>query len=291
MKYKAHPTELKKAQVAHMQQLIENHPVVALVDLEGLPSLQLQRMRTTLRKEEVELFMSKGKLITLALEKASKKNKDVLQLKEHIRGMPALIATKKDAFSLAATLKKSRSPAPARAGQTAPNDVMISAGPTPFAPGPIIGELGAAGIKAGIDAGKVIIKEDSKVLKEGDVVTPQLAGILSRLGIEPMEIGLNLIVAFEDGMIYKKSVLEVDEQEYLDKLALAATESLNLAFNVAYPTQETITLLIAQAYRDSRALADSQDIVTSDNVADVLAKAQRQANALGSKVPQEGENA
>ena len=47
---------------------------------------------------------------------------------------------------------------------------MIPAGPTPFAPGPIIGELGMLKIKAGIEAGKVVIKEDAHVAKKGDVI-------------------------------------------------------------------------------------------------------------------------
>jgi large subunit ribosomal protein L10 len=38
-------------------------------------------------------------------------------------------------------LQKSKSSAPAKAGQTAPNDIYVKAGKTSFAPGPIIGEL------------------------------------------------------------------------------------------------------------------------------------------------------
>jgi len=154
--------------------------------------------------------------------------------------MPAILATKDDAFALASTLKKSRSMAPAKAGQTAPNDIIIPAGPTSFSPGPIIGELGAAGIKAGIDAGKVVIKEDSKALAEGDVITPQLAGILTRLGIEPMEIGLNLLAAFEEGMIYTKSVLEIDEQEYIDNLNAAVSDSFALALGILFKLEKTM---------------------------------------------------
>ena len=279
----AHPTPLKKAQVAHLQEIIEEYPVVALVDMQNLPSLQLQRMRAALRGR-VELFMAKKNLILLALDKAEKKKKGVAQLKSHLRGMPAVLATKDDAFALAATLKKSRSMAPAKAGQTAPNDIIIPAGPTSFSPGPIIGELGSAGIKAGIEAGNVIIKEDSTALREGDVITPQLAGILTRLGIEPMEIGLNLLAVFEDGMIYTKSVLEIDEQEYLDNLGLAASESFNLALNIGYPTAATIRPLLASAYRAAYGLAESQDILTSATAPSVLSKAHRQMDALRKKI-------
>jgi len=34
------------------------------------------------------------------------------------------------------------------------------------------------------------------VAKEGDIITGALAGILTRLGIEPMEVGLNIKAIF-----------------------------------------------------------------------------------------------
>ena len=44
-------------------------------------------------------------------------------------------------------LEKSKSNAPAKPGQTAPSDLVLPAGETPFTPGPMIGELGQLGIK------------------------------------------------------------------------------------------------------------------------------------------------
>ncbi len=48
--------------------------------------------------------------------------------------------------------------------------------------------------------------------------------------------------------------------------------------------KENIVVLLQKSFRDSFALADSQSIMTSDNVKDVLAKADAQAEALKSKV-------
>ena len=85
-----------------------------------------------------------------------------------------------------------------------------------FSPGriptSIIGELGAIGIKAGIEGGKVAIKEDAVVVKDGEVINANVAAILTRLGIEPMEIGLDLVAAYEKGSIFDKKILGVDEQ-------------------------------------------------------------------------------
>ena len=46
-------------------------------------------------------------------------------------------------------------PAPAKEGQLAPFDIVVPKGPTPFGPGPIIGELQKIGLPAAIEAGKI----------------------------------------------------------------------------------------------------------------------------------------
>jgi len=283
--YTARATTEKKNVVSQLVTLFETYPVIALVDIQNLPSLQLQRMRASLRKD-VALLVAKNSLISLALARAEKKRPGIARLHDHLRGMPAVLATKQDPFSLASTLKKSRSRAFARAGQAAPNDIIVPAGPTTFSPGPIIGELGAAGIKAGIDAGKVVVKADAQVLSSGQTISAALASILTRLGIEPLEIGLNLLAVYEEGQIYLKNVLEVDEQAYYDNVVLAGTQGFNLAMFLAYPNSLTITPLLQKAHRDAAALGDAQDILTMDNVSSILAKAQRQMHALHTLIPE-----
>ena len=74
----------------------------------------------------------------------------------HLKGMPALIFTKENPFSLFKTLKKSKTNAPAKANQTAPFDLIVPKGPTSFAPGPVIGELAILGIKSGVEINEII---------------------------------------------------------------------------------------------------------------------------------------
>lgn len=281
-----HVSPAKKKLVKEFKELITKYPIIAVVNMENLPAKQLQTMRTKLR-DNVELRMAKRRLIKIALESTEKEQPGVTKLAEYMRGMPALLFTSENPFSLFKTLKKNKSTAPIKAGQVAPNDIVVPAGPTGFAPGPIIGELGGFGIKSGIDAGKVVIKEDSVVAKEGEEVSSGLAGVLTRLGIEPMQVGLDLLAAYEDGEIVTKSVLDIDEDQYIADIISAATQATNLSFNSAYPTKETITLLLSTAAKDSLALALDQDILTDETAKIILAKAQGHADALNTKVPGE----
>lgn len=268
----------KKTQAKRIIDLAKAYPIIGVADMENLPAPQLQRMRAQLRSQ-VEIFMTKKRIMLKAID-AIKDKPGFEKIKDHMRGMPALIFTKENPFSLFRALKKSKSKAPARAGQLAPRDIIIPAGPTPFTPGPIIGELGALGIKAGVEGGKIAIKVDSMVCAEGKPISEKLAGLLIKLGIEPMEIGLNVIAVYEKGTIYTKNVLDIDEDKFMQDLLLTASQAYGLAMEIGYTTKETIELLLQKANREAKALAIEGNFMAEEVKAEILAKAESQAAAL-----------
>ncbi len=275
----AHVAQYKKDIVKKITELMSKNPIIGAVNMESLPAPALQKMRAQLRGK-AEIFMAKRRLINIAIEEAAKSQKEISSLKEYLRGMPALIFTKDNPFAIYKTIKKSKSPAPAKAGQTAPKDIEIKAGATPFLPGPIIGELGQIGLKTGVEGGKVAIKEDKVVVKEGEEIKANVASILTRLGIEPMELGLDIVAVYEDGVIYDRKVLDIDEDQFRADLEKAALWARNLAVESAYPTKDTISILITKAYQESRSLGIEAEILTAGVIGDLLAKAQAQAGGL-----------
>jgi len=269
----------KKKVVDEFVKLIEEYPIVAAVNLEMMPTPQLQVMRAKLR-DKVVLRMNKRRLMKIAIEKAKDKKKGIEKIEPYLKGMPALLFTKENPFKLNKILVENKSKAPAKAGQTAPNDIVVPAGPTPFAPGPIIGELGSIGIKTKVEAGKVAISEDTVVVKEGEEIKPKVAEILTRLGIKPMEIGLDLTAAYEDGIIYTSDVLAVDEKAFMEQLNNAATWAFNLAVEAGYFTKDTIELLVPKAFNEAKALALEANIMADAVVEELVAKAEMQAKSL-----------
>ena len=278
----AHVSEEKKKLVARFVKLINDNPVVGAIDIEGMPAAQLQKMRETLRDNDIELIVAKRRLIKHALEQAKASKKGIEQLEEFLRGMPALIFSKLDSFKLYKLLKSSKSEAPAKAGQVAPKDIVVKAGPTPFLPGPIISELGAVGLKSGVEDGKVAIKEDAVVAKEGDEITAELAGLLTRLDIKPMEIGLNLTASLEDGTIFKKDVLDVDEEQFIADITRLAQESFNLSVEAGYLTKENVEIVVQKVFRECKAVAEESGFLADVVVEDMLAKAEGSAKSLKS---------
>ena len=256
----AQVAEYKREIITNLVNLIDEYPIIGIVNMENLPAPQLQAMRAQLRGKFF-ITMTKRRLIKLAFNQTKTKRKGIEHLEAYLGGMPALIFTKENPFRLGKTLQKSKSPAPAKAGQTAPKDIVVNKGATTFAPGPIIGELSLAGIKAGVEGGKVAIKEDKVIVKSGEKIMPKIAEILTRLGIKPMEVGLDLVAVYENGLIYTKDILSIDELEYKKRLAKAGRWALNLANYISYPTKETIRLLIGRAYNDAKSLCTTQNIM------------------------------
>ncbi|MBU1850597.1 MAG: 50S ribosomal protein L10 [Nanoarchaeota archaeon] len=269
--------EHKKITVKEITTLIDKYPIIGIVNMKNLPAKQLQTMREQLRNTVI-IRMTKKRLIKIAFEQSKKE--DLTKLSEYLKGMPALIFTNDNPFKLFATLKKNKSTAPIKAGQVAPNNIIVKAGPTGFSPGPIISELAAFRIKSAVENGKIAIKGDTVVAKEGEVVSQKLAAILQRLKLEPMEIGLDLIAVCENNEIITKEVLDINPEEYLSNIKSAATMAINLSINTGYPTKETITLLIQKAAFDALSLALSQDILTDETVKTIIAKVEGQAKCL-----------
>ncbi len=279
------PNPAKDATIKEFAALIDSWPYIGVVNMENLPARQLQTMRASLREKGIVLKMTKARLIKKAFAQSSKPG--IEQLAQHFRGMPALIFTKENPFALFKLLKKSQSKAPIKAGQTAPDDIIVPAGPTSFAPGPIIGELGSVGVKAGIEDGKVAIKQDSKVASAGDVISAKLAGLLTRLGIEPMRIGLDLLAVYEDGEILTRDVLDIDEEQFLRDLTSAHSDAFALAMSIAYATEETVRPLLQQAFMDAVTLALERGIVNGETIRPLMGKAYAAALAVSGLLPNE----
>ncbi len=268
-------SEEKKTLVRKLIEKIKNNPIVGILNLENLPAQQLQNMRAMLRSKDVEISMARKRLLRLAIKESGKEN--IEQLSEKIKGMPALLFSKDNPFTLNAIIQKNKSEAPAKAGQIAPKEILVKAGPTSFAPGPIISELAAVGIKTKVDNGKLTIIDDAIVAKEGDEISPQLAETLKRLDIKPMEVGLDLVAVWEDGLVFDAKQLHIDEAEYTRDFTQAASWAFNLAVEAAYPTKETTTVLLQKAFREAKAVGVEGAILTEETKEEILAKTEQQA--------------
>ncbi|GFO97454.1 acidic ribosomal protein P0 [groundwater metagenome] len=274
--HSTHIPRWKQDEIEEIKKLITSYSSVGIVGVHGIPSSQLQLMRKNLRGL-ADVKMCRNNLIFRALDDSSDNIKPV---SKYVVDQTALLFTNENPFKLYRILEKGKTAAPIKPGGIAPKEIVVHKGPTSFPPGPIVGELQGAGIPAGIEGGKVVIRETKTVAKAGDVVNAKLASILSRLEIHPVELGLELRAVYEKGMIYESKLLAVDETKYRSDIILAVQRAFNLSINVAYPAKATIRTLLAKAASQSRNLAINAEIIMPEIIDVLLAKANAQMLSL-----------
>jgi len=95
-----------------------------------------------------------------------------------------------------------------------------------------------------------------------------------------MEVGLNLVAVWEDGLVFDSKQLHIDEKEYAQNITQAATWAMNLAVEAAYTTSETTELLLQKAFREAKAVGVEYAIVTKETGEEIIARSERQALSL-----------
>jgi large subunit ribosomal protein L10 len=278
--YTHHLPTWKKDEVAEIRANAKKYSLIGLVDIYGIPAQQVQQIRRNLRGTAV-IKVTRNTLIKHAFEEIGG---DLLGLSKYISGHSALIFTNDNPFKLYKALEKTKTKMAAKAGETAPNDIVVEKGPTSFKPGPIVGELQQAGIPAAIEAGKVKIRETKTVAKKGTVISAKIAAALAKLDIKPMDVGLALQAAFAGGEIYEPSALSVDEMIILGQLQLAGAQAFNLSVNAAIPTEETMAPILIKAVREARGLAIEAAIYERDVLDAIIGKAYRESQVINGLV-------
>jgi large subunit ribosomal protein L10 len=289
---KAHVSESKKKTVNELKKLLQEYRMIGVADLRNLPSKQFQLMKSNL-KSKMKIFVTKKRLVKLALKDIMEKRNLSGLLPYVEKSMPAIILSNEEPFTLYNEIKKSKSKAPAKPGQISPAELVLHAGPTEFPPGPIIGELGQLGIIAAVENGKVCVKREKILAKKGEVITEKIAQLLSKVGIEPMEIGLNVLCMMSEGVYYQKEVLDVDEEKLREDIISAHRDAFFLALSSCYLISETITPLVQKAAREGKSLSSQlseKGIVLEEGVAKKVAAAEKEAVSLHEHVHQEHPN-
>lgn len=276
-----HVASWKKEEVENLKELIESHDVVGMANLSDIPAPQLQKMRRSL-KDSAVVKMSRKTLMSLALSESKKEN--IADLEGHMEGQPAMIFTDMNPFKLYKILEASKTDAPAKAGSIAPADIVVPKGDTAFKPGPILGELQKVGIPAKIDKGKIVITNDKTIVAEGETISKEIASMLTRLEIFPMEVGIDLVAAYEDQTVYTSDVLTIDEEKTIADVQKAFTQALNLSVNAVIFNKESVPVLLQNANTKAMNLALNADVLTSKTRDMILAKAYAQMLAVASEV-------
>ncbi len=261
-----------------LRELAKKHRVVGIADITGLPSNLMHKIRAKLRGK-VFIKVAKKNIIRKAFE-----GTEFEKLIKHLEGQPALIFADYDAFEVFRDIDKLKEPAPIKAGQVAPKDIVVPAGGTGLPPGPAIGELQKAGIPAKIEKGQIAVLKDTVVAKAGEVVKPEVAAALNLLGIYPVEKGLEVIAIYQEGLVFTRDVLAVDVEKIKGMLSDAFSYAFNLAYHIDWFTKEIAELKLSDAFTKALSLALELEWEAPETLEYLISKAHAQALMLSKEV-------
>lgn len=251
MKAKTHVSHEKKETVKELTDLIKEKKTILIASIKNIPASQFQEMVKKLRGKAI-VKVPKKNLMIRAIEESG--DASVKEIERQINENVAILFSDMDCFDLAAELVRNKSPTKAKAGQEAPEDIEIPAGPTELIPGPAISELGALGIQVQIDKGKITIREPKIVAQKGKKISQGAADVMAKLDIKPFAISLVPVAGYDadEKKIYVN--IDINREKAIENLKKAFGKSLPFAVGIGYPSSDTIKFILLKASINAKAL-------------------------------------
>ena len=273
----------KRDRVGELAAILTSDGVLGVVDIGGVPAKNMLSMRDDLRSS-LSITMAKKTLMRLAWEQTGRPMEELESLLEGAV-QPAIVHTNSmNAFQLYSELEKTKQGRAAKEGEVSPMDIVVEAGPTEFGPGPIVGEFNAVGIPAKIDKGKVAIQKTTTVVNKGEPISADLGIMLSKLDINPIEIGIILTGAIEDGFLFESDSLELDTDGLQSDIITATSGAFNLACNIRWFSSQTMPTLLAKASGEATSVAVEAGITNDVTIPLFITRANARALALAGQL-------
>jgi large subunit ribosomal protein L10 len=273
----------KKEIFSDLVELLEKYSVVAAADLQKVRSSQIQEIRKKLRGK-ADFIVAKNTILRKASSSIASKKENVDKFADGLTGSKVLIFTQMNPFELIMFLNRNKVRVPAKGGDIATSDIVIPAGNTGLQPGPVISEFNEAKVQTRIEGGSIFVARDTVVAEKGDVVSTKTASLLSKLGMKPMDAGLSLSYAYDNGLVLGPDDLSFD----LDQMKNDFTSAARLAFGVAVEANimllQTAPVIIAKAYRQAVTVSVEAGFFTKATAEMIIQKAYRNMNALSSAI-------
>ncbi|NMC05045.1 MAG: 50S ribosomal protein L10 [Candidatus Lokiarchaeota archaeon] len=278
-------SEEKLKTIDEIVKLCESYNTIGFVRMAKIGSAKIAALRAKLRGTAL-IRMAKKSIIARALEKVKGKPGIASMMDRFTEkiGPSALVFTNLPAIKIRKIFDENKTKARAKIGEIMEKDVVVPAGNTKLPPGPAITELNAAGLATKMQDGTIWITKDAVVVKAGQAVDSKVAAVLTKLNVEPVEVLIDLYVAYENNEVLDKAMLLIDVDKYKDMFLAAQSNALKLSIEAGIVSPENAKIIIQRAFTKAKALAMKLPIIIPELVKEYLAKAQAEALVLNAKV-------
>lgn len=259
MAVKPSKADKKIAYDAKLCQLLDEFSQILIVAADNVGSNQLQNIRKGLRGDSIVL-MGKNTMMKRSIRIHADKtgNKAFLNLIPLLQGNVGLIFTKGDLKEVSEEVAKYKVGAPARVGLVAPIDVVVPPGNTGLDPSQT-SFFQVLNIPTKINKGTVEIIASVELIKKGEKVGSSEAALLAKLGIRPFSYGLIVLSVYDNGSVFSPEVLDLTEDDLVEKFAAGVSMITALSLAISYPTLAAAPHMFINAYKNVLAVAVATD--------------------------------
>jgi len=252
---KGDPVKMQKKQtyMAKLIQLLDEYPKLLIVSADNIGSSHLQEIRSSLRGKAV-LLMGKNTMIRKAIRGHIQRNQRLEELLRHVKGNIGFVFTKGDLNAVKDKILELKVEAPAKVGTIAPNDVTVFAGPTGLDPTQTT-FLQALNIASKINKSQIEVMSDHLLIKKGDKVGQSESTLLTKLNIKPFRYSLNVTAVYDEGYMYDPAILELKDEDILDKFLTGVRNVAALGLALSFPTTASLPHVLVNGFKNVVAIA------------------------------------
>jgi len=292
--------KLRKAKFkVKLEKYIEQYPAILVCNIDHVGSNQMQKVRISIRGR-ANILCGKNTMIRRVMTDLVENDKcpqlgSLLQ-SDLIKFNVALIfCGVNDLAEIRKTVESNQVPAAAKTGVVAPVAVTLPAGPTGLDPGQTA-FFQAAGLATKITRGAIELINPVTLIKKNEKVSSTAVALLTKMGIRPFHFGIQVSSVYENGFIYKASVLDLTKEDLLRKFIAGVSYVACISLGARYPTLASVVHSVARGYQKLAAISLSTNY-TFDEIKEAkallsdpeaLAKARAAAAASAAAKPAAG---
>ena len=94
-----------------------------------------------------------------------------------------------------------------------------------------------------------------ELIKKGDKVGSSEAALLAKLGIRPFSYDLVVLQVYDDGSVFSPEVLDLMDEELIEKFFIGVSMVTSLSLAISYPTLAAAPHVFTNAYKNILAVA------------------------------------
>jgi len=233
--------------------LMDEYPKCFIVGADNVGSSQMQKIRISLRGHAVVL-MGKNTMMRKAIRGHMETNPNLEKLLAHIKDNIGFVFTKQDLSVVREKLLQNKVAAPAKAGATAPCDVVLPAQVTNLGPEKT-SFFQALQIPTKITRGTIEIINDVNLIKKNEKVGASEAALLNMLNISPFSYGLLVKQVYDSGTCFDPEILDIKPEDLRAKFVEGVRNVAAISLQIGYPTVASVPHSIAKGFKNLLSIA------------------------------------